>query len=78
MPKGHEAQFFGFYNMLGKFAAIIGPLLVGIATLVTSSHRAGIFSLVILFLIGGILLSRVDEEEGAKAAEDYNAVAQGG
>ena len=77
VPKGHEAQFFGFYNMLGKFAAIIGPLLVGIATLVTSSHRAGIFSLVILFLIGGILLSRVDEEEGAKAAEDYNAVAQG-
>ena len=77
VPKGHEAQFFGFYNMLGKFAAIIGPLLVGIATLVTSSHRAGIFSLVILFLIGGILLSRVDEEEGAQAAEDYNAVAQG-
>ncbi len=71
IPAGQEAQFYGFYNMLGKFAAIIGPMLVGVVTLFTSSHRAGILSLVVLFAVGAILLHRVDEEEAAKAARSF-------
>lgn len=71
IPAGQEAQFYGFYNMLGKFAAIIGPLLVGVVTLFTSSHRAGILSLVVLFAVGAILLHRVDEEEAARAARSF-------
>ena len=73
VPAGQEAQFFGFYNMLGKFAAIIGPLLVGVVTLATGSHRTGILSLVLLFLLGGILLWKVDEEEGIRATREYEA-----
>ena len=64
------------YNMLGKFAAIIGPMLVGVVTLLTGSHRAGILSLVILFLVGGILLHRVDEDEAVRAREAFEKEAR--
>ena len=60
IPVGKEGEFFGFYNMLGKFAAVIGPVLMGWVTLVTGSVRFGILSILILFIIGAILLSKVD------------------
>ena len=62
VPKNKEAQFYGFYNMMGKFAAIIGPLLMGVVTLVTKSNRLGIFSVVILFVLGGFFLTKVKDE----------------
>ena len=71
VPEGHEAQFFGFYNMLGKFAAIIGPALMGVVTLISGSHRAGILSLIILFAAGGILLYKVDEERGIRETKEF-------
>ncbi|MGE0075657.1 MAG: MFS transporter, partial [Sphaerochaetaceae bacterium] len=64
-------EFFGFFNMLGKFAAIIGPVLIGVVTLVTGSNRFGILSIIILFIIGGILLSKVDEQEGAQSLQSF-------
>jgi len=57
--------------MLGKFAAIIGPLLLGGVTLITGSNRLGILSIIILFIAGGILLSKVREEEGAAGIEAF-------
>lgn len=60
IPKNRSAEFFGFFNMLGKFAAILGPLLLGLTTLITGNNRYGIISLIILFIIGGVLLNRVD------------------
>ncbi|NCC63407.1 MAG: MFS transporter, partial [Spirochaetia bacterium] len=71
IPKQRSAEFFGFYNMLGKFAAIIGPLLMGVVTILTKSVRAGIFSLVALFVLGFILLYKVDEEKGQKEIEIF-------
>lgn len=71
IPESKAAEFYGFYNMLGKFAAVIGPLLMGTVTLVTKSNRLGILSLLILFLIGGILLGKVNEEEGKKVANEH-------
>jgi UMF1 family MFS transporter len=59
IPAGHSAEFFGFYNMLGKFAAIIGPLLMGWVGVITGNPRAGILSLLILFGLGGLLLFAV-------------------
>lgn len=67
IPDGKSAEFFGFYNMLGKFAAVVGPLLVGAVSLASGSHRWGILSVVLLFIIGAWLLSKVDvlaEERG--------------
>ncbi|MEA3456426.1 MAG: MFS transporter [Campylobacterota bacterium] len=66
IPEGYAAEFFGFYNFLGKFAAILGPALVGIVALMTGDSRAGIASVAIFFVLGGLLLMRVDEKKVAE------------
>ena len=63
IPEGQAAEYFGIYNMLGKSAAIIGPILMGSVALVTGSHRMSILSLLILFVLGLWLLSRVEVPE---------------
>lgn len=55
IPKSDSSEFFDFYNILGKFSAILGPVLVGLATQWTGNSRWGIFSLVILFVIGLVI-----------------------
>ncbi|WP_028973291.1 MFS transporter [Spirochaeta cellobiosiphila] len=69
IPEEKAGEFFGFFNMLGKFAAILGPLLIGLVALITKSNRFGILSLLILFLIGAILLAKVDEKQGLPLEE---------
>jgi len=59
VPEGKNAEFFGFYNMMGKFATVLGPLLIAIVAGVTHNERASIVSLVLLFLVGGMLMWRV-------------------
>ena len=59
VPAGKQGEFFGFYNMMGKFAAVLGPFLVGITALVTDNPRAGMLSIVVLFVGGAVLLARV-------------------
>ena len=56
IPADKAAEFFGFYNMLGKFAAILGPLMVGAIGMASGDPRAGMLSLLLLFLAGGGLL----------------------
>ena len=73
VPRGKEGEFFGFYNMLGKFSAVVGPVLLGTVTLVTGNARMGLFALVILFVGGGLLLIKVDFEEGEKIAKKFTA-----
>jgi len=59
IPKEKSAEFFGFYNIFGKFATILGPLMMALASRITGQSRYGILSLLALFLIGGLLLSRI-------------------
>jgi MFS transporter, UMF1 family len=59
VPVGKNAEFFGFYNMMGKFATVLGPLLIAIVANLTHNERASIISLVLLFVVGGVLLWRV-------------------
>lgn len=61
IPKENANEFFGFYNIFGKFAAVIGPLLVGITSQITGNSLNGVFALIILFIIGGIALYFVEE-----------------
>lgn len=61
IPPDKSAEFFGFYNIFGRFAAIIGPLLVGGFTLITGQERFGILSVLMLFIAGGALLRLVEE-----------------
>lgn len=60
VPAGKAGEYFGFYNMMGKFASILGPLLVGVTAATTGSPRLSILSIVVFFVIGGGLLTRVD------------------
>ena len=60
IPVEKAAQFFGFYNMWGKFAAVIGPFLMGWVGLVTGSPRHSILVVGLLFVAGAFLLLRVN------------------
>ena len=79
IPENKSAQFFGFFNMWGKFAAVIGPLLMGSVTLILSniiddqvlSARIGLQSIMILFILGALVLSKVNISEGEKMAKEY-------
>ncbi len=68
-PPARAAEFFGFYNMVGKYAAVLGPVLLGSVKLLTGSAAAGIASVLLLFGAGALLLSRVDEDAARSAAE---------
>ena len=68
IPPEKSAEFFGFYNMLGKFAAIIGPALMGTIALVTGSARLSILSILLLFILGAFFLNKVDIKEGKRLA----------
>ena len=56
IPLDHAGEFFGFYEIFGKFAAILGPFLFGFLTQVTGSFSLGIGSVSLLFLAGGLCL----------------------
>ena len=62
IPAARSAAYFGFYNMLGKFSAVLGPVLIGFITLSFGSQRLGILSIILLFGLGLILLARVNPE----------------
>ena len=60
VPEGKQGEFFGFYNMMGKFAAVLGPTMVGITALATGDTRIGMLSILVLFVGGAVLLARVE------------------
>jgi UMF1 family MFS transporter len=62
IPPGKSAEFFGFYNVFGKFAAITGPFLMGLIGQITGESRWGVLSILVLLLIGAGLLALVKEE----------------
>ncbi|MDP3693961.1 MFS transporter [Bradyrhizobium sp.] len=61
-PKDRVAQYFGLFALTGKVTSFVGPLLVGAVTAITASQKAGMAVLVIFFVGGLALLSRVREE----------------
>ncbi|MCY4452886.1 MAG: MFS transporter [Immundisolibacterales bacterium] len=65
VPAAQSGEFFGFFNMIGRFAAILGPSLVAITGLLTGSSRLGILSVIVLLVIGAVLLGFVREREGS-------------
>ncbi|MEL6950347.1 MAG: MFS transporter [Pseudomonadota bacterium] len=60
VPPEKASEFFGFYSMLGKFAAILGPLLIGLLALVSDDPRVSVLALIPLFVLGLMVLTRVD------------------
>ncbi len=70
IPIDKSAEFFGFYNMLGKFAAVLGPVMMGWVAMVSGSTRISILSLLILFALGAYLLTKVDLKQGEAIASN--------
>ncbi len=72
IPHDKSAEYFGFYNMVGKFAAVIGPVFIGgVGLLVRQigyssnmASRISISSVSLFFIVGGTLLFFVNEERG--------------
>ena len=61
-PKDRIAQYFGLFALTGKVTSFIGPLLIGTITAVTASQKAGMALLVVFFVAGLALLTRVRED----------------
>jgi UMF1 family MFS transporter len=72
IPKANSGEFFGLYNMMGKFAAVFGPLIMGWVAVVTDSPRLSILSVLILFIFGAVLLALVNEDEARVQASAFN------
>jgi UMF1 family MFS transporter len=68
IPANKSGEFFGFYNMLGKFAAILGPLIMGVTSVATGNPRLSILAIIVLLAGGGALLLAVNERDGAEHA----------
>jgi len=72
-PKARSAEFFGFYDVSSKFAGIVGPFLFAVVSQIAGQSRLSIVALIIFFIGGIILLTRVDETEGIRVANVENA-----
>jgi UMF1 family MFS transporter len=69
VPKSRSAEFFGFYAISSKFASIFGPLTFALLLELTGSNRIAILALVVFFVVGIVLLTGVDTEQGRLQAE---------
>ena len=74
-PSALSGEFFGFFSVMSKFSAIIGPLLFTAAVAAFGSSRPAVLGLIVFFLVGIAILSRVDEEQGRQAAREADAAA---
>jgi len=61
IPAEKSGEYFGFLNMLGKAAAVLGPLLVGVVAATTNNNRIGLLSILLLFVAGMWFLRKVEE-----------------
>jgi len=65
IPKVNSNEFFGFYNIFGKFAAILGPFIMALTTDITGSARNSILALIPMFLIGLVILIKLPDDTSA-------------
>jgi UMF1 family MFS transporter len=68
IPVNKTSEFFGFYAVAERFATVLGPLVFTLSVIITGSSRFAVLFIITFFAAGAFLLSRVDEEEGMKAA----------
>ena len=70
VPKSKTAEFFGFYGMSSRIGGFLGPLLFAVVGQIMGNSRYAIVSLLIFFILGALILSRVNEKEGIKIAKE--------
>ncbi len=67
-PTSVSGEFFGFFSVMSKFSSILGPVIFAGAAAIFGSSRPAVLSLVVFFVVGIALLSRVDVAEGRRVA----------
>jgi len=77
IPKQKSSEFFAFFGVFERYAGILGPLVFGWVAAYWGNSRNAILAVVVFFIIGALLLTRVDVEAGrreARAAEASAAI----
>ena len=75
IPRHRSAEFFAFFGVFDKFAGIVGPAVFAMVVDATGSSRGAILAVMVFFVAGGALLSRVDVAEGQRVARAAEAQA---
>lgn len=76
IPRHKSGEFFGFFSVFEKFGGIAGPALFGIVAGLGGESNLAILSVVVFFIVGGIVLLFVDPKEGERAARAADAAIQ--
>lgn len=76
-PASKSGEFFGLFGIMEKFSTILGPLVFAYAAITFQSSRPAILTLIVFFVVGGYLLTRVDVEEGRRVAQAEDALLLG-
>jgi UMF1 family MFS transporter len=75
IPRGREAEFFSFYHAMDRGTSWFGTLTFGVVYQLTDSYRPAVFALIVFFVLGGLLLLKVDTARGIReAGNDQPAV----
>jgi UMF1 family MFS transporter len=72
-PASKSGEFFGLFGIMEKFSAILGPLVFAWAATTFNNSRPAVLSLILFFIVGGFLLTRVNVAEGRRVAQQEDA-----
>ncbi len=73
LPKSQSAEFYSFFAVSEKIAGVAGPFVFATVSVIMGHSRLSIVSLIIFFALGGFLLTKVDEKEGIRVAQEEEA-----
>ncbi len=72
-PASKSGEFFGLFGIMEKFSAIFGPIIFAAVAVSSGSSRPAVLSIVVFFVVGGYLLTRVNLPEGRRRAAEEDA-----
>ncbi|NIS79885.1 MAG: MFS transporter [Anaerolineales bacterium] len=72
-PAAKSGEFFGLFGIMEKFSAILGPLLFAAAATAFGSSRPAVLSLIVFFIVGGLILTTVNVDQGRRVAKEEDA-----
>ena len=64
IPKEHSNEYYGFFDIFGRYASVMGTFLVGVITAATQNASLGVLSIGILLVVGFVMLMRLPEARG--------------
>jgi UMF1 family MFS transporter len=78
IPKHKSSEFFGFFSVFEKFAGVAGPAMFAASISLFGSSRAAVLSVILFFVLGALVLTRVDIARGQAEAASHTATPTGG